>query len=279
MHSIGVANIVWNFTNDKTQTIAGLLHDISTPVFAHTIDFLNNDYMEQESTEDETSVFIRNSASITALLEKNSVSLNDVSEYSKYPIADNDTPMLSADRLEYTLGNGYIVHGIELQEIEDVYNDLTVVKNENGADELCFSSVEKAIKLVDISLQNSYWFVSDEDRFTMQYLADFIQCTLDDGILTYADLFTTESHVIGKLQSNSDSLDAWNNFTKISAVSSSTEKKPYRYSVKIPAKKRYINPLVIHGSNVVRVTDIDTQSKEKIDAFLSLDFNRWVFEI
>ena len=32
-HSIGVALIIWNFTKDKKQTIAGLFHDISTPVF------------------------------------------------------------------------------------------------------------------------------------------------------------------------------------------------------------------------------------------------------
>lgn len=38
-HSIGVSLIVYHFTHDKKQTVAGLLHDIATPVFAHTIDF------------------------------------------------------------------------------------------------------------------------------------------------------------------------------------------------------------------------------------------------
>ena len=37
-HSLGVALIVWHFTGDMKQTIAGLLHDIATPVFAHTND-------------------------------------------------------------------------------------------------------------------------------------------------------------------------------------------------------------------------------------------------
>jgi len=39
-HSVGVSKIVWNFTHDIRQAISGLLHDIATPVFAHTIDFL-----------------------------------------------------------------------------------------------------------------------------------------------------------------------------------------------------------------------------------------------
>ena len=37
-HSLGVALIVWHFTRDKAQTVAGLLHDIATPVFAHVVD-------------------------------------------------------------------------------------------------------------------------------------------------------------------------------------------------------------------------------------------------
>ena len=30
-HSVGVALIIWHFTHDKVQTLAGLFHDASTP--------------------------------------------------------------------------------------------------------------------------------------------------------------------------------------------------------------------------------------------------------
>ncbi|MFQ7170738.1 MAG: hypothetical protein ACLRQF_00675 [Thomasclavelia ramosa] len=43
-HSIGFFLITYHFTHDKHATVAALLHDIATPVFAHVIDFLNNDY-------------------------------------------------------------------------------------------------------------------------------------------------------------------------------------------------------------------------------------------
>ena len=33
-HSLGVALIIWNFTKNKKQTIAGLYHDIATPSFS-----------------------------------------------------------------------------------------------------------------------------------------------------------------------------------------------------------------------------------------------------
>lgn len=53
-HSIGVALIVWHFTHDKKQALAGLFHDIATPVLKHCVDFMNGDYMAQESTEELT---------------------------------------------------------------------------------------------------------------------------------------------------------------------------------------------------------------------------------
>ena len=49
-HSVGAARIVWNFTGSREQTLAALFHDISTPAFAHTIDFLHGDYLHQEYT-------------------------------------------------------------------------------------------------------------------------------------------------------------------------------------------------------------------------------------
>ena len=54
-HSVAVALIVWHFTHNKKQTLAGLLHDIATPSFKHCIDFMNGDSEIQESTEEKTS--------------------------------------------------------------------------------------------------------------------------------------------------------------------------------------------------------------------------------
>jgi len=40
------------------------------------------------------------------LLEKYHISIEEVNDYTKYPIADNHGPQLSSDRLEYTLDAG-----------------------------------------------------------------------------------------------------------------------------------------------------------------------------
>lgn len=48
-HSLGVALIIWHFTGNITQSLAGLLHDVATPVFAHVVDFMCNDHLKQEA--------------------------------------------------------------------------------------------------------------------------------------------------------------------------------------------------------------------------------------
>ena len=87
-HSIAVALIVWHFTHDKKQALAGLFHDIATPVFKHCVDYLNGDFMTQESTEDLTTEIIKNSKEIMSLLKRDGIKIEEVDNYHIYPIAE-----------------------------------------------------------------------------------------------------------------------------------------------------------------------------------------------
>ena len=40
------------------------------------------------------------------MLNRDNISIDEVADYHIYPIADNDSPRLSSDRLEYTFQNG-----------------------------------------------------------------------------------------------------------------------------------------------------------------------------
>ena len=145
-HSIAVALIIWHFTKDKKQTLSGLFHDIATPAFKHVIDFMNGDYTTQESTEQLTSEIIANSKEIMDLLNRDGIKLEEVCDYHIYPIADNDTPRLSSDRLEYTMSNGLGVRKnlFTIDEIRTIYNDICVLNDENGTIELGFKTKECA---------------------------------------------------------------------------------------------------------------------------------------
>ena len=54
------------------------------------------------------------------------LTIEDVCNYHLYPLADNESPKLSADRLEYTLGNMYSYGFCDLEMIQMIYKDLKV---------------------------------------------------------------------------------------------------------------------------------------------------------
>lgn len=57
----------------------------------HCIDFMNGDFECQESTEERTIKIIRDSKEIVALLNRDGIEIEEISDYHIYPIADNDT--------------------------------------------------------------------------------------------------------------------------------------------------------------------------------------------
>lgn len=277
-HSIAVSLIVWNFTKDKKQTIAGLFHDIATPVFKHSIDFMNGDYKKQESTEELTTQIIRESKEIMSLLKRDGIKIEEVDNYHIYPIADNDTPMLSADRLEYTFSNGLDVckNIWNLEEVKEIYENIEIQKNEQGIEELGFKDIkiaEKFVKGMRI-LSNSY--IDNKTKFSMQFLADIMKIMSSQNLITKKDLYElSEKEVIERIENCdyaeiSQKFDMWKNAHEIKE---SDEKVKDKYCVSIDAKIRYINPLV----NGIRISEISEVAKEEIQKALEFKTKKYAY--
>ena len=273
-HSIGVALIIWNFTHDKKQTLSGLFHDIASPVFKHCIDFLNGDYMNQESTEELTKTIIKNSRDVMRLLKRDNIKIEEVCNYHIYPIADNDTPMLSADRLEYSLSNDLIVFKTNtLEEIKEIYNDIEIQKNEEGNIELGFKTKKIARKFVKNTSRLSISYRDDATRFFMQAIADILKKLSEEGVIKREDLYELkESEVIDVIKKSKYG-DIFNNLNSIVKVNTSKEEPKGVYYVKHGAKVRYIDPL-FKGKRMSNECKI---AKKMIDKNLSYNMDNYVF--
>lgn len=273
-HSIGVALIIWNFTHDKKQTLAGLFHDIATPVFKHCIDFMNGDSETQESTEERTTDIILNSKEIMSLLKRDGINLEEVDEYKIYPIADNDTPKLSADRFEYTFSSGLSFFRIwDIDRIKYIYKNITIVKNEDGIDELAF--MDKKVCEDYIHIISRIWpeWVSDRDRIVMQFIADMCKSMNNAGYLTIDDLYKlSEKEVINKfLNCEDEYLSAsFKLFLNANKVYTSDEYVHNKYCVNIKSKTRYVNPLVLIDGKPCRISNISKQANNEIEEYLSI---------
>lgn len=273
-HSVAVALIVWHFTHDKKQTLSGLFHDIVTPVFKHCVDFLNGDYMTQESTEDLTSKIISNSKEIMDLLKRDNIKLEEVDDYHIYPVADNDTPKLSADRLEYSLSNALLTYKLlNIDEIKKIYNDIILDKDEEGTLELSFKSKGTALEFVKITSKLSIIYREDRTRYSMQLLADIIKKLNEDRLITKEDLYNMKESEVIEIIENSKYKDIFNIWKNAKNVKVSKEKPKNVYFVHHGAKIRYIDPLV----NKKRMSSISEEAKKEIDKNLLYDMNNYVY--
>lgn len=214
-HSLTVALLTWKCTKDKKATLAGLFHDISTPCFSHVIDYMNKDYKKQESTEEYTEDIIKKDKYLLKCLKEDNINIDDIINFKKYSIVDNDRPKLCADRLDGVIltGIGW-TKNIQYDDIKNIINDIHIYDNEIG-----FKTKEVADKVVSVSKSIDIYCHSKEDNYMMELLAKIAKYGIDKKYITYSELFTsTEENIINKLKNTYDKqlLDYFNEFENIS---------------------------------------------------------------
>lgn len=266
--------IIWHFTKDKIQALAGLFHDIATPAFKHCVDFLNEDYMNQESTEGLTTSIIENSPDLTKLLARDNINITEIDNYHLYPIADNDTPRLSSDRLEYSLSNALFAYNLlALEEIRGIYNNIEIETNENGEMELGFKTKKTARKFVFVTSKMSVFYRDDCTRFSMQFIADILKKLSNDGKIQKSDLYKMGDQEVISLIEQSKYSAVFKKWRLAKKVKTSDQEPKGVYFVHHGAKVRYIDPLC-QGK---RMSELCKLAKAAIDKNLSYDMSKYVY--
>lgn len=279
-HSIGVALIVWHFTHDKAQTIAGLLHDISTPTFSHVSDFRKGDALTQTVTEGPTAAIIRGDSALQKLLAEDGLTSKMVEDYHIYPIADNEIPQLSADRLEYMFPSGAALDGSwTMEEISLCYNDIQILTNEQGLPELGFAHLEIAEEYCRHFCMIGHILQLNENKLTLHMLGQIMNLAVETKVLTETDFMElNESQILTKIEKNAPNTSViltqyFNTFRNMTSIEHSDIPLPSDeyFCVNLKVKQRYINPLVKSQNNVVRLSEVSQFAKKLIEDFLAFE--------
>ncbi len=260
-HSLWVALIIRHFTHDQKQTLAGLFHDISHSIFSHVGDFLLWDAENQESSEQYMIRLLFEDSIIMKELEKLRISIPEVDDYTLYPIADNHWPQLSADRLEYTLSSGLNMGKISLNQIKNIYNNITIVTNEDWVPEIGFTDKLLAKELALLALDNdSNCFSSSKNTISMYFLAEIVRKMLDRKLLTPEQMYTwTDSQAIECIENTWDTeIRDMRKFYKNLWTYKIYADKPESdlFVVSSKNKRRYIDPLVKIDTTCTRVSKL-----------------------
>jgi hypothetical protein len=271
-HSVGVALVIWHFTHDKKQTLSGLFHDIATPAFKHCVDVMNGDGARQESLEELTPAFIKNSPEIMSLLTRDHTNLAEVCDYHLYPIADNDSPRLASDRLEYSLSNALFLYNKLTQgEVSEIYQDIEVQTNEDNLPELGFKTKRLARKFVKVTSEMSVIYRDERPVYSMRLIADILKSLREDDQLTIEDLYTLpESAIIQKIE-DSKYQPIFDRWRTASDLKTSKEQPANTYFVHQSLKVRHIDPLV-NGQRISKICKIANSYIAKNLAYAMNDY-------
>lgn len=200
-HSLTVALLTWECSKDIKATIAGLFHDIGTPCFSHVIDYMNKDYEKQESTEQYTEKILRNDMYLKKCLKEDNIEIEDIINFKKYNIVDNDRPKVCSDRLDGVILTGISwTKNINYEDIENVINDIEIYNNEIG-----FRTEKVANFVLEVSKSIDIYCHTKEDNYMMELLASITKHGIEMGYITYDELYyLTEENIIAKLKKSND---------------------------------------------------------------------------
>ncbi len=260
-HSLVVAHMTWHFTHEKKETILALLHDIGTPCFAHCIDYVFGDYLNQESSEKSLMEIINKDRELQKYLKEDDVTLDDLNDYSHFPILENKSPKLCTDRLDGVLHTCYIwLHTHSLEEIKEVYNNLTVLENEENNKEIGFKDIDIAEKFVEMVYVYAKELQGNKDKYVMKYISEIVKMAVDQGFLTLKDLYKKKEKELCEIFASN--FASWEKFTQTTTINN-TDTEPKQFYISFATKKRNAIPLVKTPNSTKRISEVSKESKEK----------------
>ena len=266
-HSKNVAYSASSIYKDERDkffkiALAGLFHDVGTKCFAHANSFKTGDVLKQENDELDVKSILLKDDELMTYLHEDGINLDDVIDYSIYPILDKPIPALCMDRLDGgVLGTClFWAHTHSLEEIKELWSMAGYLENTNGmcvdlssercrnfTGEMVLSEGERTACFEDffktINIYSSL-LLSKESRYMMEVLGLTLNYYEDNGVIDEQSMFyLSEQEVIDKILT-SNYKDVWKDITSFDTVSYAKSMDEGLVFVSQP-KIRQCNPLVI----------------------------------
>lgn len=274
-HCIGVALILEKYTNEDKQIIAGLLHGLNTPAFNEASKHMN-ERLNEKSVYD----IIVGSDKLFEYFLNNSIDMQDVCDYSKYPLAKSDGVKLDAESIDNVLRISYLLGNITLKELKAIYNDIIITKNEENVFEFAFDDYNMAEKFCKLSIEIARKYRSYESKISMKIVATLLELMLKREEINREDLYKYADKAIYEIGINSSDKrisEGWRKLKEVDKLYTKFNPVDDKFCVKVNVETRYIDPLVKLKGGYVRISRVSLELKEEINQFLNSDTDLYMY--
>ena len=198
-HCVGAMLLVRQLDGSLTEQIAALLHDVSHTAFSHVIDYVVDGH-DRQSYHDEKKEEYLVDTDIPEILQRHGFDWRDFLHEEDYPLLEQPSPRLCADRIDYFLRDAQGLGLATAVHIQNALNHLTVADGRIVTDD-----IEAARWLGDtfMAADDASW-ANFREVGLYEVTAQAIRRGLQTGAITEADFWMTDKPFWQKLRSAPD---------------------------------------------------------------------------
>jgi HD superfamily phosphohydrolase len=260
-HSLGVCFLLKKLNASLEEQAAGLVHDISHTAFSHVMDYI---YKQEENQEHHEGLFqqIFMNSKIPKIAQMHDIKPEIFLEMGNFFLLERPIPDLCADRLDYFFRDSVLLGVCKPEDVRLFMEHLTVEGSEILVDNLEIAK-NMALGFMECSKK---LYASPTQAASFQILADAIKSGLEAGIIKESDFLLTDQQLYSKLRSSKNpsiisKLDVLN--PGFFAVDS-----PKDFDFFVKTKARYIDPKIVQGGGVRRLSELDKDYKRQMLGFI-----------
>ncbi len=258
-HSVGVYHILQRLGASLVEQVAGLLHDAPHTAFSHVSDIVFGDASQTFHEKFHEKIIFE--SEIPKILKRNGISVWSLLNKSAFQLADRDLPDLCADRIDYCFRDCVTDKQLDLLEARALLSDMTVFEGD-----IVFQNTERAKQFATTYRAANEKLWANPLQSALYYLlASAMKLSLEEGIITFDDLFTTDQDVYRKMQSSQhpEVTKFLHDMEHITVREDSTD-----YDYHIRPKIRVVDPWVMQRGTKQRISAIDHSVQQENTAFM-----------
>lgn len=247
-HSVGVYYILRRLGASVQEQIVGLLHDAPHTAFSHVSDIVFADASQTFHEKFHEKIIFE--SQIPKILKKHGFSVWDLLNKKKYRFAERDLPDLCGDRIDYFFRDCVTDKQLDVMEARRILNDMTVYDND-----IVFQSIDHArVFAVTYRDANEKLWAHPLQSALYYLLASAMKLSLEESILSFDDLFTTDKEVYDKMRmsGNSEIVKLLEDMEHISIKEDDTD-----YDYHVQPKIRLVDPWVLIEGKKHRLSALD----------------------
>jgi HD superfamily phosphohydrolase len=271
-HSIGVMLLVKRLGATLEEQIAALLHDISHTAFSHVIDYVFDGHDSQSYHEDKKEEFMAGS-DLPVVLARHGYDWRTFLHEDDYPLLEQPSPALCADRLDYFLRDSRDLGLATTAEVQFALDHLVVHMGRIVVDD-----VGAAHWLADIYITaDQMSWANFREVGLYELTARAIKTGLNIGAIDESDFWSTDDRLWAKLHAAGNAvLRAELELISVDTQFVWDEAAP---TFRVSTKLRTIDPDVLQDGRLRMLSEIDPEFARRRAEYLDGKSGKWPMRV